>query len=382
MTVTTTITTKGMSSLGPNFTARPTVRIDLGAVKSNYRALQKLVGQVKIGASVKADAYGLGADRVGKALYGAGCRNFFVATAGEGKLLRDAIGENASIYVLNGPAPRDLTLFFGSNLKPVINSLVQATIWAKAISDVKRPPFSVIHLDTGINRLGFGADEQEKLKQNKGLIKALNVDMVMSHLACAPDKDHPLNEKQLKAFKSRAARLPVMPMSLANSAGIYLGRPYHFNMVRPGISLYGGNATLAPENEVTKPVISLMAPVLQIKTVKKGDSLGYNATFVAKKDLKVAIVGAGYADGIPINTSSTTETHGGYATLQKKRVPIVGRVSMDLTILDVSSLKKTPRIGDWAEFHGEFLEEDALTANTITYELLVRVGQRCRRLYV
>lgn len=136
------------SPLGPNFSTRPAVQIDLGAIKDNYKALQKRVGDIKVAASVKADAYGLGAERVGKTLYGAGCRNFFVATAGEGKLLRAAIGENSSIYVLNGPAPRDLTLFFGSRLKPVINSLVQARMWAEAIKNVKSAPYSAVHIDT------------------------------------------------------------------------------------------------------------------------------------------------------------------------------------------------------------------------------------------
>ena len=154
------------SELGPNFSTRPVLKIDLDAIKANYKALQDKVGSVKIAASVKADAYGLGAERVGKTLYGAGCRNFFVATAGEGKLLRNAIGDNSSIYVLNGPSPRDLTLFFGSRLKPVINSLVQARMWAEAAATAKAAPYSAIHIDTGMNRLGFSQEEFEIFSKN------------------------------------------------------------------------------------------------------------------------------------------------------------------------------------------------------------------------
>lgn len=366
---------------GPSYTTRPTLQINLAAIKSNYQALQKKVGQAKVAASVKADAYGLGAERVGRALYGAGCRNFFVATAGEGKALREYIGDNASIYVLNGPAPRDLTLFFGSRLKPVLNSLVQARLWADTIKDVRSAPFSAIHVDTGMNRLGFSEEEFEIFSKNKALREGVNYELIMSHLACAPDKSHAMNKSQLAQFKRQSARLPVGPMSLCNSAGIYLGKPYHFQMVRPGISLYSNQATLDAKDEVTQSVLTLMAPVLQLRSVKKGQTVGYNAAFTVERDMLIATVGAGYADGIPVS-SSGFDTVKGYATLQSKRVPIVGRVSMDLTMLDVTDLKKKPRIGDWAAFRGENLETDAMSSGTISYELLVRLSQRARRQYM
>ncbi len=372
-----------MSDLGPNFSSRPVLRINLKAIKANYKAIQSLVGKTThVAAAVKADAYGLGAERVGRTLYGAGCRNFFVATAGEGKILRGSIGDNASIYVLNGPAPRDLTLYFGSNLKPVINSLVQARIWAEAASAAKHPPYSAIHIDTGINRLGFPMDELERLSKNKNLQEQLQFDLIMSHLACAPDKDNPANAAQLKAFRMAAAKLPLKPMSLTNTAGTYLGKPYHFQMVRPGIGLYGGISTTDPSQEKITPAVSLMAPVLQVKTLKAGESLGYNATFTATKDTKIAIVGAGYADGIPISASSNSDGYFGHATLQNKRAPILGRVSMDLTALDITHLKKTPRIGDWAEFLGGNLEEDAKSCQTLNYEMLTRLSSRARREYL
>ena len=371
-----------MSSLGPNFSARPTLRVNLTAIRDNYKTLQKLAGNAKVAASVKANAYGLGIQRVGKALYGAGCRNFFVATAGEGKALRQTIGDNASIYVFNGPAPQDLTLFFGNQLKPVINSLVQARIWANAIDNVRRPPFAVLHIDTGINRLGMPLDEAEKLSKNKPLLEKLNLDLVMSHLACAPDPDHPLNQKQLSRFQAAMSRFPVMPASLANSAGIYLGKPYHFQMVRPGIALYGGQATKSGQLEQTKSAVSLMAPVLQVRQITAGETVGYNAGYKADKNTTLATVAAGYADGIPVQSSGINGQTKGYATMQGRRVPIVGRVSMDLTVLDISGLKKTPRIGDWAEFRGENLEADARDGGILNYELLTRLGSRCRLDYL
>ncbi len=371
-----------MSLQGPNFSSRPTLRINLSALKANYKAIQKRVGSnTHVAAAVKADAYGLGAERVSKALYGAGCRNFFVATAGEGMIIRSAIGDSSSIYVLNGPAPRDAALYFKSNLKPVINSLTQAHIWAEATENAKHVPYCAIHIDTGINRLGFPEDEILKLKKNRSLMDKIEFDLIMSHLACAPDASDPYNEEQLKKFRRLAAQFPIKPMSLANTAGIYLGKPYHFQMVRPGIGLYGGKSTLLPKAEKTEPVISLMAPVLQIRNLKPGDRLGYNSTYIAKTNRSVAIVGAGYADGIPISSSSQNGNYHGHATLQKKRVPIIGRVSMDLTALDISELKKRPRIGDWAEFLGDNLEEDSEAAQTLNYERLIRMGTRARREY-
>jgi len=372
-----------MTAKGPNYSTRPVLRVNLSALKSNYKKLSQLVAKnTKVSASVKADAYGLGAGRISRALYGAGCRTYFVATAGEGKIVREAIGDNASIYVLNGPAPRDLTLFFGADLKPVINSLTQAQIWGEAIKNVKSPPFCALHIDTGMNRLGFTLEDFEKLTKNKKLLELIKPNLVMSHLACAPNKNDDYNERQLKLFRSAAAKFPALPMSLANTAGIYLGPKYHFQLVRPGIGLYGGIATDNPEQEKSETVISLMAPVLQVRHLNSGDKLGYDSTFTASKDITVAIVGAGYGDGIPWSFSSGEEGANGYATLQKTRVPVIGRVSMDLTALDISGLKKIPRLGDWAEFLGSNLETDAATVNTVNYEMMTRIGSRVRREYI
>ena len=365
-----------MSTPAISYSSRPTLRINLENLRYNYEALKKRVGTAKIGASVKADAYGLGAVQIGRALYGAGCRIFFVATAGEGKILREAIGPNGAIYVLNGPSPRDKGVLLGAKLKPVINSLEQARFWASVASSVNEPPYTAIHIDTGMNRLGFDAEEFAEFAKDRKLWKTLNPEWVMSHLACAPDKNHPLNKTQLTRFKKAAAQLPITPMSLANTAGIYLGKPYHFQMVRPGIGLYGGSATSAPEQEDTRPVVTLLAAILQIREISKGESLGYNASYTAPRDMRVAVVGAGYADGVPVLASNK-----GFATLHDQQVPIVGRVSMDLTMLDITDVHLPKQVGGVVAFRGDQLSAEAETIGSINYEMLTRLGQRCRRDY-
>ena len=274
-----------------------------------------------------------------------------------------------------------LTVYFSSRLKPVINSLVQARIWADAIKNVKSAPYSAIHIDTGMNRLGFSEAEFETFTKNKSLREGVNYEFLMSHLACGGDSAHPMNAQQLSKFKRLSGRLPIGPMSIANTAGIYLGKKYHLQMVRTGIGLFGGHATTDPDQEVTEPVITLMAPVLQIRSVSAGETIGYNAAFIAPKDMTIATVGAGYADGVPVAASGTGSGVQHLATIKGQRTPIVGRVSMDLTILDITRLRKPPRIGDWVEMRGEHMTEDAAALKTIDYELLTRLGQRCRRLY-
>ncbi len=360
-----------------SYSTRPTLRIDLVQLAENYNALKALAPRAKVGASVKADAYGLGAESVGRALYGAGCRIFFVATSGEGKILRDAIGPNGAIYVLNGPAPRDRGVLLGAKLKPVINSIGQARYWAGVCREVNDPPYTAIHIDTGMNRLGMSAADVEMLAADKQLWRDLNPEWVMSHLACAPDADNPLNAEQLKRFKRLAAKLPPTPMSLANTAGIYLGKDYHFGLVRPGIGLYGGQATTIPAQESTKPVVRLLAPILQLRSVAAGESLGYNSTHIAQRDMNIAVVGAGYADGLPVALSNT-----GHAIIHDQEVPIVGRISMDLTILDVSEVVMPVQVGGVAVFLGDQLQAHARDAGTIDYELLIRLGQRLRRDYL
>jgi len=364
------------------YSSRPVLTVNLTALAHNYNYLASKSGGARIGASIKADAYGLGAGVVGRALYGAGCRVFFVAHAGEGKILRTAVGPKASIYVLSGNTPQDTAIFFGSKLKPVLNSLTQARDWVKAIKDVNHAPRTALHFDTGINRLGIPPEEADIFASDKALIEALDVDLVMSHLACSGDAEHPLNQTQLSRFKKVSARMPMVPLSLANTGGIYLGAKYHFKVVRPGIGLYGGKITKKPDNEGVKPVVELHAPVLQIKAVKAGETIGYNASFTARKDMKIAIVSAGYADGLPVNLSGSDKRIVTSARLGKHRVPVIGRVSMDYTILDITNYEGFVELGAKAVFFGEDLETQSAHAQMLNYEVMTHLGARCRKIYV
>ncbi|MEE9346645.1 MAG: alanine racemase [Robiginitomaculum sp.] len=362
----------------PKTSGRPALHIDMKTLKDNYRALTAKIAKpgkpVTIAACVKADAYGLGMGPVAKALYGLGCRAFFVAHPMEGRLLREIIGGGATIYVLNGPSEAEMQIFFGSKLKPVLNSYSQARLWASAIRKHEYQPRSVIHIDTGMNRLGFEAAELTRLVNDKPLLASLDIELVMSHLACAGDPKSPSNAKQLSAFKAAASQLPPVTLSLANSAGIYLGKAYHFNMVRPGAALYGLSVTSAKEDH--KPVVSISAPILQTRILKKGESAGYNASFTAKSDMRVATIAAGYADGIPVAASNI-----GHGTLAGRKMPIIGRVSMDLTMLDASGFSGEIKPGDRVHFYGDQLEAQAGAMGLLNYEMLTRLGSRFRREY-
>lgn len=366
--------------MAPKITGRPVLRVDMKQLKANYNALTELVKKpgkpVTIGACVKADAYGLGMGPVAKALYGLGCRTFFVAHASEGRLLREIVGKVPSIFVFNGPSEAEMQIFFGSKLKPVLNSFAQAQLWSRNVPKHEFQPRTAIHIDTGMNRLGMTQYDMAALTENKAFLKALDIELVMSHLACAPNADHPMNAAQLDAFKKTAATLPPLPLSLANSAGIYLGKPYHFQMVRPGAALYGLEATNTPSKEVTKPVVTLAAPILQVKTIQAGASAGYDATFTADKPTRVIIAGAGYADGIPVAASNKS-----YGTLAGQKLPIIGRVSMDLTILDASGFKGEIAMDSQVEFLGDQLQAQSDIMGGLNYEMLTRLGSRFRREY-
>lgn len=363
--------------------SRPILNIDLSALTANYRALQVLAKPAKIGASIKADAYGLGAVRVGKTLLGQGCQTFFVAHATEGKRLRRALGKDPEIFVFSGPTPKAMSLLIKADLKPVINSLAQARFWLSATRGLDNIPGTALHFDTGINRLGIPEDERAIFTGGGTGSVDLACDLVMSHLACAAWPDHELNRKQLKRFLDIRACFPKARASLANTGGIYLGSDFHFALVRPGIGLFGGSATGAREREKVHSVVSLAAPILQIKNVPKGDTLGYDATFRAEQDMTVAIAGVGYADGLPVALSGPDETPApAAARIAGISVPVVGRVSMDYTILDITGYEADINLGDEAEFLGPDLDACADRAGTINYELLTHLGSRCKRRYL
>lgn len=363
----TTITTDRASS-----PASPTPRlvIDRDALARNFHALQEMAGSASVAAVVKADAYGLGAASISQRLLREGCRSFFVATAREGADLRRAIGDDeAEIFVFHGYWPVEAELLRSARLIPVINSLDQ-------LEDFEAGPGGpcAIHFDTGMNRLGLSEDEAEALLADHERIKKLDLRLALSHLASSEEADNPSNRAQLERFAQVAADLPGRRLSLANTGGVLLGGDYHFDLVRPGIGLYGAHPANTPGGPF-EPVARVEAPILQLRTMKPGETIGYGGTFTAEKPTAVAVVAMGYADGLMRGIGTQ-----GFGRIGDRRLSFLGRISMDLAALDVSGIEDLSP-GDPVVFLGHDLNEIARDAGTIGYELLTRLGSRLTRVY-
>lgn len=354
--------------------ARPAPRliIDLAAIQRNYATLQALAPTAEVGAVVKANAYALGATEVIPALAAAGCRHFYTAHTAEAVEARQALGgQNAAIYVFNGYWPSELPTLRGSSLIPVVNTLEQLASLRETAPDLP----CALHVDTGMNRLGLDRLETEHLLSHRSLLDGLDVRQVMSHLACADDPDHPQNQIQLDRFGTVRSAFPEIPASLANSAGVLLGNAYHFDMLRPGLALYGG--TPAPgQASPFEPAVRIDAPILQIRELEPGDTLGYGASWTADRPVRIATVAAGYADGL-----LWASAHGGAGRIGGIRTPILGRVSMDLIAVDLTGVEAPVMVGQPVSFLGAHLDEIAEAAGTISYEFLVRLGMRFDRVY-
>lgn len=354
--------------------ARLTVRLD--AIAANYRTYRRLTGPCAVAAVVKADAYGMGAAAVAPALSEAGCDSFFVARLEEGVALR-GVAPGARIFVLDGAHPDAVPALITHRLTPALNSLAEIAAWRAAAQAARTNLDAVVHVDTGMNRLGLPPEELAVLAaESAKRLSGLNLVLVMSHLACGDEPDNRMNAEQLSRFKTALAMLPPAPASLAASHGALLGVDYHFDLVRPGVALYGANPQMGAQN-LMRTVAVLTAKVLQVRRIDTGDSVGYAATFRAKRPTMLATVALGYADGIPRTLSNR-----GVAGIAGVRAPIVGRVSMDLTILDVTDLPQPPRPGDEAELLGDSvsLGEVAESAGTNEYEILTRL-RRTPRVY-
>lgn len=353
--------------------------IDLGAVTSNHDLFRKTVGPAcHVAAVVKADAYGLGMVPVARALYRHGTKRFFVATPGEAFALRAALPD-AAIAVLGDGLPEAGRDFIEDRIDPVLNSLHDIDLWSDLAAQTGKHLPAIIHVDTGMNRLGLSAKEADTLIRNPGRLQHLDVKIVMSHFACADEKDHPLTAVQYERFKTFAAHFPQAQKSLANSSGLFRSPDYHFDMVRPGIASYGGNPTPETANPM-KPVVALEARILQIRHIEAGDTIGYSATHRFEHPAVTATVGLGYADGFH-------RAHSGKANVYWRGIacPLVGRVSMDLVTVDISHLKDNmPRPGDWFEVLGPHQDADQLAASagTICYEVLTNLGRRYKRTYL
>jgi len=349
------------------------VTIDLAALKANYLALKTAGHGAEMGAAIKGDAYGLGLEPCAKALWAAGCRSFFVARPREGEELRPILPE-AAIYLLDGLYDGEAAYYQQHRLIPALISLDEARAWAR---EAQGAP-CCIHIDSGINRVSMAIADLEKLVAEK---LPLNITLLMSHLASSEEPQNPFNEIQRQRFEAARKLLPGVRTSFANSSGIYLGKNFTLDLARPGIALYGGNPTPGKPNPM-KPVATLEARVLQVRDVPTGASVGYNSTWKAARASKIALIGAGYRDGIPRRMSSNLSPSPAQVAINGARHSIVGRVSMDMTAVDVtgSNVKR----GDWAEFFGSNIsvDEAAASAGTISWELLTHLGNRYARHYV
>lgn len=337
-----------------------TLTIDLSAIIANWQALDaKSSGET--GAVVKADAYGLGVAPVGKALQSAGVRTFFVALANEGVALRQALGDGARIFVFSGFMQGDEAAFGEYDLIPLLNSAEQVT---RFMAGGRRK--CGLQLDTGMNRLGMELPELASVALH---IPALNPQLVMSHLACGDAPADPANALQLAAFQGMTLAINA-PKSLAATGGILLGAPFHFDLTRPGVGLYGGE----PFKDA-KPVVTLSLPVIQTRTVLAGEGVGYGLNWRAPQVSTIATLGAGYADGLIRAMGAKTVVYAG-----KTPCPVVGRVSMDLITVDVTHLREVPPT---LEILNKTQTVDVLArgAGTIGYEILTSLGGRYDRIY-
>jgi alanine racemase len=356
--------------------ARLTVR--LGAIAANYRQFVDLCAPVRVAGVVKADGYGLGARPVADTLARAGCDTFFVARLSEGIALRPQ-HPRARIFVLDGAHGEDASAFVAHKLIPVLNSLSQIEVWRATADGQKARLQCAIHLDTGMNRLGLSAEERSILSaEHTRRLRDLDVVLWMSHLACGDECGSEMNRAQLQLFREALATLPPAPASLAASAGALLGKEYHFDLIRAGIGLYGANPCLDRPNPFAVAAV-LTGKILQLRRVDTGGSVGYGATFRAERPLTLATIGLGYADGLMRAIGNR-----GFGAIAGMRAPVVGRVSMDLTTLDVSAVPPDAfDVGTDVEFIGDTLplDEFASLAGTANYEVLTRLGARMARYY-
>jgi alanine racemase len=350
--------------------------LDLDALAANYWALRKRAGDTELAPAVKADGYGLGAPEIADRLWLEGARSFYVARLSEGVALRRALGDrDATIYVLDGATPGSGDTLEGAGLIPVLNSLPQIEAWnAQARAGRLK---AALHVDTGMNRLGLRPEEVKVLVGATDRLRRLDLDLVISHLACADTPDSPMSAHQLARFEEATALLPGARRSLANSAGLFLGEAYRFDQARPGISLYGGGPEGVPHPEI-RAVATVEAPILQVRVVPRGESVGYGAGWTAPDTTRVAIVAAGYADGVPRASHPN-----GQAWFDGARRRLLGRVSMDLLAIDITDCDAA-RPGAMVELFGRNLpiDEAATAAGTSAYELLTRIAPRARRVVV
>jgi alanine racemase len=355
--------------------------VDLTAIEANWRALLRQAMPAECAAVIKADGYGCGIEQVAAHLAKAGCKTFFVADLAEARRVR-AVAPEPAIYVLNGVLPGTAGSYADISVRPVIGSMLELAEWDAFSSANQWHGGAALHVDTGMNRLGISVNDAAALAPR---IRSENhgINLLVSHLACAEQPEHPLNERQLSLFREVRMLYRGIPSSLANSSGIFLGQAAHCDMVRPGVALYGVNPIPGQSNPM-RPVIELQARIAQVRTVPRGETVGYDAAWTAKRTTRIAVVAVGYADGYLRAASASDEAPGADAIVAGQRCPLAGRVSMDLLAIDITDLPDgAARRGDLAILIGGEMTVDALAsaAGTIGYEVLTSLGRRYHRVY-
>ncbi len=358
------------------FSSRLTIDVD--AIRANYRSVADHVAPAQCAAVIKADAYGLGAGSVVPALHAEGCRVLFVAQLREAFEVESALGEHSTIVILNGLDPGCEAACAERGFLPVLNAPGQIERWRELARTKGTPLPAVLQVDTGMSRLGIDAAAVAKLAADTAFAREVPLHLIITHLACADEPKREENAGQLAAFQAIRALFPCVPASIANSGAAFLSGAYHCDLVRPGIALFGVQPS--PDAPTMRPVVKLEARILQIRNVDAGSSVGYGLDYAAPSQRRLATLGVGYADGWPRSLGGA-----GAAWHAGKRLPIVGRVSMDSMTIDLSALAADALVeGDFVELIGpsQSLADVACDAGTIPYEILTRLGRRGERIFV
>jgi alanine racemase len=363
------------------------ITVDLKALQRNYRRLARMAEPATCAASLKANAYGIGLVRGARALHAAGCRIFFVAFPEEGRNLRKALAHRdnseVEIYVLCGLLAGETAFYDEHRLCPVLNGPSELSEWLSYCRAKNRKLPAAIHVETGMNRMAFTDKQLAELAGQRALIDQFQPALILSHLARAEQTEHKFNEIQRRRFERARALLPAARASLANSAGIFLGQAFRYDVVRPGIALYGGNP-LPGQTNPCEPVLEFFAKVLQVRDVAMGAPVGYGGGWTASRRSRVAVLGIGYADGYPRSLAWPVDGEPTRVRIGDFYAPVIGRISMDMTTVDVTDLAAgTIERGTVAELIGGHVtvDEVAAKAGTNSFEILTRLGMRCPRLY-
>jgi alanine racemase len=348
------------------------VEVNLKNLAYNYKALSDLANQSICASTIKANAYGMGVIETFEILYKNNCRHFFVATTEEALEIREK-KKLANLYVLNGLENNKLSIFNDNNIIPILNDKDEYDLISKNIKKYKKFKFG-IHVDTGLNRLGFSLNKLLNINFNQ-----MKVHILISHLSSADEGKNNYNKLQNKKFKQAIYhKINAKFNSLSNSMGLILGKNYHYDLVRPGISLYGGHFDTKMK-KIIKPIISLKGKILQIKEISKNEFVGYNQTYKTNKQIKIAVLGIGYADGI-----SRVLSNKGNVYFKNQTFGIVGRVSMDTITIDITKNRKSIKVGEYMELinHLHGIDKMAKECNTICDEILTSISDRVKRIYV